>query len=159
MTELMDRVGDGDLSGSVIVDQIYAQIQHENLAYDHENGGQAKYLEQPLFENRVEYFQNVADSVLDDGGEKGMVTSVEDLAGEGGVMKYAPIQWGDLRRSGHPIVTSDGAVVYDRAPLARRLTPEELKAKSLLNPPTGALLGYIWWHVEGHLHPPNYGGG
>lgn len=157
MTELIDRIGDGELIGTVVVDQIYAKIQHEDLTFDHENGGQAKYLTQPLFEKRDIYFGDVAATILDDGGVAGMIESTEDLATLGGVMKYAPVEWGDLRRSGHPSVLSGLDLVYDRPPLARRLTEAELKAKSRLSRPPGPLLGYIWWHVEHHVHPPDYG--
>jgi hypothetical protein len=66
--------------------------------------------------------------VLDDGGEAAMIRSVEDLAEEGGVAVRAPVLYDNLRASGHPVVTSDGAVIYDRAPRQHRLSEEELKA-------------------------------
>lgn len=149
----------GPLEGTVVVDQVYAKYQHEGLDLSHPRGGQAKYLSQPLLDNRYRYLTEVAKTVLEDGGQQGMQNAVEDLAGEGGVETHAPVLWGDLRRSGHPIVKSDDRVVFDRPPAARRLTDAELRAKARLIPLPGPLLGYIWWHVEGHVHPPNYHGG
>jgi hypothetical protein len=152
MTELAERVGIGDLVGRVIVDQRYAQIQHEALDYRHPRGGHAKYLEGPLLRDRDIFFEEVARTVLDDGGKAGMITAVESLCGS--VAIEAPVLWGDLRRSGHPIVTSDGRPVYDRSPEARRLTDAELDAKARMEPMDGPLLGYIWYHVEHHTEPP-----
>jgi hypothetical protein len=160
MSELSRIVGSGDLVGSVVVDQVYAQRQHEDLNLNHPQGGQAKYLSQPLMDSRDDYLKRVARTVLEDGGTGGMRSAMEDLAGEGGVAKRAPLLWGDLRRSGHPSVTSDGSTVYDRAPLARRLSEEELRAKARLIPLPGPLLGYIWHHVEHHTGaPPRHPGG
>ena len=41
----------------------YALIQHEDLSFKHPNGGQAKYLEQPLKDNRDRYKKFVADKI------------------------------------------------------------------------------------------------
>jgi hypothetical protein len=152
--ELSEQVGHGKLTGRVVVDQIYAQYQHEGLDLRHPRGGQAKYLEQPLLDHREEYLRKVSETVLDDGGKGGMVRSMEDLAGSGGVAVYAPILFGLLRRSGHPMVESDGKTVYDRPPEQPRATEEELRllAHTLALPPR--LLGWTWWHVEHHTEPP-----
>lgn len=157
--DLMQTVGDEPLAGTVVVDQVYAKFQHEGLDLRHPRGGQAKYLSQPLLDNRDRYLSGIAETVLEDGGTRGMEDAVEDLAGSGGVETHAPLLWGDLRRSGHPTVRSGGTVVFDRPPAARRLTDQELKDKARLIPLPGPLLGYIWYHVEGHIHPPNYHGG
>lgn len=159
MDELSRLVGNGELVGSVVVDQVYAKFQHEDLSLNHPRGGQAKYLSQPLMDNRNDYLREISRTVLEDGGTGAMRTAMEDLAGTGGVATHAPVEWGDLRRSGHPSVTSEGRSVYDRAPLARRLTEEELGAKARLIPLPGPLLGYIWYHVERHTHPANWRGG
>jgi hypothetical protein len=79
-------------------------------------------------ENYPEYFAAIAATVLEDGGEAAMIHSTEDLAGDGGVATRAPVLWWNLRRSGHPFVTSDGAIVYDRAPEQEYLTEDQLKA-------------------------------
>lgn len=159
MGELANRVGKGDLVGSVVVDQVYAQKQHEDHSLSHPRGGGPSYLSQPLLDNRNDYLTRIARSILDDGGVEGMRSAMEDLAGDGGVARRAPVHWGDLRHSGHPSVTEDGQTVYDRAPYARRLTEEELRAKARLVPLPGPLLGYIWHHVEHHVHSPNWKGG
>lgn len=80
-------------------------------------------------ENRDRYLGDYARQVLADGGAQAMVHAVEDLAGEGGVAKLAPVELGDLRASGHPSVTSNGEQVFDRPPAQHRLSKEELKVK------------------------------
>lgn len=129
MDELAEMVGHGDLTGTVSVDQVYARFQHEGLDLYHPRGGQALYLQQPLMSHKDRYLQSVADGVLDDGGRDAMIRAVEDLAEDGGVATHAPVELGDLRASGHPSVSSDGAVVYDRPPRQHRLSEEELRAK------------------------------
>jgi hypothetical protein len=133
IAELRERTGcrEGDLRGSVKVDQIYAHYQHEHREFSHPRGGHAGYLQDPLMRRYRQYLQKVADGVLDDGGVAGMAGSMEDLAGEGGVGGNAPVELGDLRGSGHPMVSrGEDKSIYDRPPLAPRLSAEELKAKS-----------------------------
>lgn len=81
MAILSKQVGDGFCVGKVIVDQVYAKYQHEDLALRHPRGGMAKYLTYPLFMNRWTYLQQVANTCLDDGGVRGMVIAMEHLAG------------------------------------------------------------------------------
>jgi hypothetical protein len=126
--ELKAMVGTGDLVGKVEVAQIYAQRQHEELSWNHPRGGQALYLQAPLMENYSRYLQSYADRLLEDGGEHSVVDSMENLAEEGGVATRAPVLYSNLRASGHPSVTSDGATIYDRPPRQHRLSEEELKA-------------------------------
>jgi hypothetical protein len=128
IAELDDRVGHGDLTGTVIVDQVYAQYQHEGLNFHHPRGGQALYLQRPLMSNFGRYLEDIAATILDEGPNPAMIRNVEDLAEEGGVATRAPILYDNLRASGHPIVTSDGTVIYDRAPRQHRLSEEELAA-------------------------------
>lgn len=135
LDEVAERVGKGSLTGMVEVDQIYAQWQHEGLDFRHPRGGQALYLQQPLMDHHADYLQRIADGVLDDGGKDAMREVVEDLAEDGGVATHAPLEFGDLRDSGHPTVTDDGAVIYDRPPRQHRLSDEELKAKYRLHHP------------------------
>lgn len=150
--ELSEFVGDGELTGELIVDQVYAKIQHENLAYDHENGGQAKYLETPLYLSVDEYMSILAASLLTDGIRIGMAQCMEDLASK--VEVFAPVEFGDLRRSGHPLVYDKGELVYDRPPHQHRLSEAELRAKARLIPMPPELIGWIWWHVMHRMHPP-----
>lgn len=126
MAELAEKVGRGKLTGSVEVDQVYAQYQHEGLDLKHPNGGQAKYLGEPLFANTDRYMERLTEAVLDGDLDQAMIQNMEHLSGE--VEKKAPVDIGNLRESGHPVVVSDGVTVYDRAPVQRRLTEQELKA-------------------------------
>jgi hypothetical protein len=70
---LLAPVDTGDLRGSASVTEIangyrvsfgmrYAAVQHEGLEFNHPRGGQAKYLEQPLEENRPRYLQLIRDA-------------------------------------------------------------------------------------------------
>lgn len=62
-----------------------------------------------------------------------MAGNMEDLSAQ--VQEKAPKFWGDLRNSGHPVVTSQGRTTYDRPPRARRLTEAELRQKARWVPP------------------------
>lgn len=62
--------GEGDVEiirnnviGTVTFDKEYAMKQHEDMTFKHPRGGQAKYLEQPLNQNRRRYKQFIADKV------------------------------------------------------------------------------------------------
>jgi hypothetical protein len=133
MDELKEMVG-GKLDGRVIVDQRYAQFQHEDLTLNHPRGGEAQYLARPLMENYARYFQAYADEVLDNGGQDSFIDSVEDLAGAGGVATRAPVEFSNLRASGHPTVTQDGHEIFDRAPDQHRLSEEEIAELRRLHP-------------------------
>lgn len=137
---LMRKVGDGNLVASVIVDQAYAKYQHESLDLRHPNGGQAKYLWEPMFNNRNQYMARLAANVLRGNLNQAMVRNVEDIAG--GVFEHAPVELADLRRSAEPSVRDQGELTYHRPPMRRRLTPAELAAKSRLRTALGLNLGY-----------------
>jgi hypothetical protein len=147
--ELKAMVGTGDLTGTCVVDQLYAQVQHEELTFNHPRGGQALYLQAPLLENYPHYLQTYADRLLEDGGEQAIVDAMEDLAEDGGVATRAPVLYSNLRASGHPMVDSDGVTVYDRPPRQHRLSEEELKALWRLHHPvpskyTAKQLRFLW---------------
>lgn len=126
IAELLAKVGTGDLTGRVEVNQVYAQYQHEGLDLNHPHGGQAKYLEQPLMDKVSDYLQGIADDLLTAGPVDPMISAMEDLSGQ--VEKTAPVDLGNLRESGHPTVTDGADTVYDRPPVQRRLTEDELRA-------------------------------
>jgi hypothetical protein len=129
IAELRHLVGDGQrLQGSVTVDQVYAKYQHERAELHHPRGGRAFYLRDPLFDGYRDYLGDYAKTVLSDGGQPAMKRSMDHLSDQ--VELTAPVEWDDLRKSGHAQVTVGERVVYDRAPKAARLTAEELKAKS-----------------------------
>lgn len=128
--ELEGIVGDGELTGRVTVDQVYAHVQHEDLSprrdgsvvpmkLRHPRGGGAKYLEGPLFDRKDDYLRNLADRALEPNGlEDAMAGNMEDLSTQ--VEYRAPVDMNVLRRSGHPQVFERNTVVYDRAPKAPR---------------------------------------
>lgn len=128
--ELMALVGDGELVGEVYVDQIYAHYQHEGLTFKHPQGGRAKFLGGPLMENMYSYVQDWADGLLRGQIRARMIKSMEDLSQK--VYDNAPVEFNDLRASGHPVVHDDYQTIYDRAPFVHRLTEQELKAKGHL---------------------------
>lgn len=159
--ELRTRVGsdEGHLEGSVSVNQVYAHYQHEHMEFHHPRGGMAKYLEIPLLENASRYVFEIARGWLDDGGREAMKRSMEDLAEDGGVATHAPVEFDDLRRSGHPMVKVGERTIYDREPRQHRLTESELRIKARLRKLPPEIIGYIWWHVMHHQHPPPHLGG
>ena len=78
---LAKQVGGSFCVGKVVVDQVYAKYQHEDMTLRHPRGGQAHYLRTPLFLNRWAYLQKVASTCLNDGGKRGMAIAMEHLAG------------------------------------------------------------------------------
>lgn len=131
LARLSEAVGIGRIRGSVVVDQVYARYQHEGLDFKHPRGGQAKYLEQPLYSQAPLYMRDLAARVLPSGDVvQAMADCMEDLSGQ--VFDLAPIEFLDLRASGHPTVTQGGAVKYDRPPMQARLTEAQLRAKHKL---------------------------
>lgn len=128
--ELIEQTGDGALIGSVVVDQIYARIQHERLDFKHPQGGQAKYLVQPLMQRYHLYLNQLARAVLGGDLPGAMADAMEDLSQQ--VFEKAPREFWDLRESGHPMVNDGNTLVYDRAPLVHRLSEGELAVKDRL---------------------------
>ncbi|WP_027947215.1 hypothetical protein [Amycolatopsis taiwanensis] len=123
---------------------VYARYQHEELQLNHPRGGQAKYLEQPLHAEYRGYLDDIARRTLETGPVEPMIDAMENLAADQ-LGQHAPLEFGNLRESGHPSVTSGGETVYDREPVQRRLTEAELREQ----------------HRTGirhrHLHPEQYG--
>jgi len=130
IAELRAKVGAGHTVGHVEVDQVYAHYQHEGVEFRHPLGGQAKFLEQPLTEHYREYLARIGRDLLTEGPVEPMAANMEDLARE--VFERSPLEFGDLRDSGHPTVDNDGRTVYDRPPVAHRLSEDEIRAKDRL---------------------------
>lgn len=158
----MTHMRDGKLTASVVVDQVYAHYQHEGLHFRHPRGGQAKFLEDGLNRHYRDYIERYARAVLHDGGVGALMDDAEHLSDQ--VEVLAPVEFSDLRRSGHPSVHAGGylgdgtggEVLRDREPKQHRLTEEELRIKSrirYLDLPD-RLKGWIWWHVQHHTEPP-----
>jgi hypothetical protein len=150
---------EGPLKGAVTVDQVYAHYQHEHAEFRHPRGGMAFYLTVPLLSSMWRYFSEIARDYLRDGGHEAMERSMEDLAEDGGVATHAPVEFDDLRRSGHPQVWVGERLIYDRAPRQHRLSEEELRIKARLRKLPPEIIGWIWWHVMHHQHPPPHLGG
>lgn len=142
----------GALAGTVTVDQVYAHYQHEHLEFRHPRGGEAMYLTRPLLENFMSYISDCARTYLNDGGQESMKHAMEHLSDQ--VEIRAPVEFADLRRSGHPQVTLGERTVYDREPKQHRLTEAELRAKARLRHLPPEILGFIWWHVMHKTEPP-----
>jgi hypothetical protein len=140
------------LRGEVIVDQIYAHYQHERLDLRHPRGGHALYLQRPLYDHFRDYLGDYARTVIDDGGQPAMRRSMEKLADQ--VEIHAPREFGDLMRSGHPLVYEGDRLVYDRKPKQHRLNEYELRMKARLRRLPPELIGWIWWHVMHKQEPP-----
>jgi hypothetical protein len=127
--ELRTRTGRGQtLVMSVVVDQVYAHFQHEHLNFHHPRGGQAKYLESALYDFYRKYLEDYANEVLHDGGTHALSRGAEHLSDQ--VETRAPREWGDLMRSGHPMVRQGERLIYDRPPKVNRISEAELKLKS-----------------------------
>lgn len=80
------HIGGGPLIGKVVVDQVFAHRQHEDLTLDHPFGGGPKYLEGPLFHRYPLYLEALAKTVLDVGGPRpadAMTEIVHDLIEKG----------------------------------------------------------------------------
>lgn len=129
--DLIERTGGPRVKATVTVNQPYAQDQHETLFYRHTSGGQAKYLEQPLFSGHPGWIQDFANELLhttDAAREWGGVG--RELKNE--VPKRAPIDFGDLRQSAGLTVKEGGAVVVNEPPVQGRLSEAELDAKDYM---------------------------
>ncbi len=152
--ELRKMVGSGKIVARVTCDQAYAHAQHEHAEYHHPRGGKAFYLQEPLMENYHAYLEDYAKTVLTDGGQPAMKRAAEHLSDQ--VEMHAPVEFNDLRRSGHPQVEADGHVVYDRPPKQARLTEAELKAKSrtALRARWNAGLDVFWTRHGKVIHVP-----
>ena len=80
--------------------------------------GRPKFLQGPLLANAEEFPTTLAEHFLIDGPDEGAIAYAEKLAAKSSAA--APVEFGDLKESDHPKVTSDGAVIYDRPPLVAR---------------------------------------
>lgn len=122
---VLDQVGEGHLTGTLTIDQVYAKYQHERTDLVHPRGGGPAYARRPLFANYQDYISRVAKALLDGDPERAMADCMESL--NSATAKATPVQFTNLRRSGHPRVYSNGRRVYDRTPWQHRLSREELR--------------------------------
>lgn len=125
--DLKRLVGDKKLEGKVVVNQIYAQFQHETLSLRHPHGGGGKFLTKSLVQNRTNILQDLARNTLNGRLNQAMAKGMENVTK--GVYHNAPHEFNDLRNSGHPTVKDRGRFVYNRPPMVKRLSKNQLRAK------------------------------
>ena len=126
MEYLGDQVGRGEITAGCIVNQPYAQDQHETLHYRH-RAGRARFLGGPLIENVVDTMQYIARHVITPEGsdlEDAMIEVADTMAYDY-VAEQAPIDTARLRTSGSPWVTENGVEVYRVAPFSPRDEDEQ----------------------------------
>lgn len=116
---LETNVGRGTLVGGYSVNQRYAAVQHVRKDYKHPRGGGPDYVSAPLAYRFTSWYQAIADHLLRGGAADRMADAMEDLDHQ--VTVLAPLDLNNLRQSGHPTVTDDGAPHYDRPPRVPRL--------------------------------------
>lgn len=116
----------GTLQGKVVVDQVYAQNQHENLSFKHPGGG-PKFLTKALFQDAPKTMQGLANNFPVGDQPAAMAQGMERVVK--GVYQNAPREFQDLRNSGAPSVKERGRFTYQRPPIVKRLTKAQLKAK------------------------------
>jgi len=132
VTQLQVQVGMNDLVGSLERDQVYAHYQEAGVnrftggPLVYHRGGQARYQESSLYDYSGDYLELIAGEILDGGGTDAMASAMEKF--DDYARQRCPVELEALCNSGHPTVTDNGAVTYDRAPLVPRLSEGELKA-------------------------------
>lgn len=120
---LANEVGAGDITAGCVVDQVYAQNQHQNRRFRHTNG-RAGFLGDPMMANATKLMFGIARSVITDGGSRlrpEMIKVAETFADY--VLKNAPRDpdIGDvLANSGSPWVKDGGSYIYRRPPVQPR---------------------------------------
>jgi len=130
--QLINRTAGPDLTASIVVDQVYAEIQHEALEFAHPRGGKAKYLEGPLFEETPYLLRQFATkfTISKQKTSKLWADCGKIIMDE--VPYNAPREFGDLARSAALTVTEGGSVIKHIPARQGRLTDEELEAKDWL---------------------------
>ncbi len=132
VTELQEIVGHNQLVGTLERDQVYAHYQHAGInrftggPLVYHGGGQSHYQESALYDGASEYLQAIADTILEGGGTSAMKQAME--AFDGKASERCPKETGILSNSGHPTVTDNGALTYNRPPRVPRLSEAELRA-------------------------------
>jgi hypothetical protein len=124
---LLKIVGDKEMEGKLVVDQVYAKFQHESLDLQHPTGG-AKFLTKALLTEYRSVFRGLArDAYRPLGLASAMAAGMERVNKT--MSKNAPRMHRDLRNSGAPSVKDRGRFVYKRAPVVPRLSKSQLKAR------------------------------
>lgn len=126
--KLIRDVGTTTLEIKVVVNQAYAQNQHETLYFAHPSGGGPKFLTRALVQSHRSIMRGMArDALRPRGLVSAAIVGAEKISK--GVYQNAPHEFNDLRNSAHPTVREGSRKVYDRAPIVKRLTKTQLRAK------------------------------
>jgi len=129
--DLLIEQARGRWQAKVEVNQIYAHYQEAHPEFRHPRGGQAFYTRDTLYLGQ--WVARMAPGLITSKGvqlDDKMRMVAEGLAQ--GVQLRAPVEFGALKRSGHPSVTRDGATVFDRPPTVGRLSEEDLRRRGEL---------------------------
>jgi len=121
---VLDQVGEGTITAKVTVDQVYAQDQHENPRYRH-NDGSMKFVTGPLLKGSRRWLSAVARNILTTDPKEIFRRIAEEFADD--VEAATPTDDGILDKSAHPQVLERGGVVYDRPPKMHRLSEAEIR--------------------------------
>lgn len=130
--ELIDNTGGGIVESRVTVDQVYAQMQHEALEFNHPRGGQAKYLEAPLFAGFSRWIQSFAGKMLKSEDAAKLWHNGPGESLQKSVERYAPVEFNDLRRSAGLVTTVGRQPKFENPAKQPRLTSWELEGKDHL---------------------------
>ncbi|MGE5612682.1 MAG: hypothetical protein ACM3UO_00205 [Bacillota bacterium] len=125
---LAEEIGD-HATITVEVNQVYAHYQEVHAEFVHPGGGQAFYLRDSVVGKAYEWMERLAGYIITPNGtdiDNGLIDVSEAIVNS--VADLAPVEWHNLKSSGHPTVEKDGVTIYDRPPLSPRLTEAELKA-------------------------------
>lgn len=128
--QLIDRTGGPRVRARIVVDQVYAQDQHETLHYLHPSGGRAKYLEAPMMEAHRGWIQDFANRFLNARRNTSSVWGAS--VGRPlvrAVARNAPRERSDLSRSASLAVYEGGAVVMFEPAAQNRLNEAALEVK------------------------------
>jgi hypothetical protein len=128
LRELLNNTGGAKVVAEVVVDQVYARDQHENLTYKHPVG-RAKFLEMPMIENSPRMLQRFAARLLQTSDAADLWHTELGVKTAEHASRNAPLMFGDLRESMEVTTTVGGSIVGHVPPLQHRLTGPELRAK------------------------------
>jgi hypothetical protein len=119
--QLRLQLGRGHITAHCVVDQAYAQNQHQTASFRHPKGGKAFYLSEPIADSYLIWMEKIASACITPDGsdvESAMIEVAEAMSQA--VFDNAPKETGELDTSGHPFVERDGVPVYDRPPVSPR---------------------------------------
>lgn len=127
MRALSKLVGSGKITATIEFDQAYAAKQERTETYVHPRGGKAHYLRDALFALYKEHYQRVAMELFRGTVQQrfiGFGDKVGQLAA-----RDAPVELGNLYRSGSVSVKVGGTTIYKRAAVKGRMSRAELNAR------------------------------